>query len=221
MRRVFQRVSEPHQRPRTCPPQSLGEKPSRLSQGSPQGAHHDNERKFLERRGGGVSPPLTRTVKVPIKATMELRGSGGEKRRHAHALPPPLPTSPRPPVATNPAMTGLQSENDRGRPTSLPATPRNEGFSYPGSDLARRRPSLRTKTRRYEEDDLPVFNNGIGGGPIQRYPILEDRYQPLFTGPPSSPTSLTSSPSRPYYAADAQQLKRSGRPEPYSNSRNS
>ena len=220
MRRVFQRVSEPHQRPRTCPPpQPLSEKLSQFSQGAPQGAHHDNERKFLERRGGAVSPPLTRTVRVPITTTMEFRGGGGEKRRYPP--PPPLPTSPRPPVATNPAMTGLQqNENDRGRPMSLPATPRNEGFSYPGSDLARRRPSLRTKTRRYEED-LPVFNNGIGGGPIQRYPILEDRYQPLFTGSPSSPTSLTSSPSRPYNGADAQQLKRSGRPEQFSNSRKS
>ncbi len=210
MKRVFQKAVDPHQRPRTCPPQPLLETLSQLS----QGAHHDksiNEKKLHE-RPGGVSPPLKRTVRVPITATMEFRGSGGEKRRHPP--PPPLPTSPRPSVATDSAMTGLQKEDDRSRATSSPRPIRNEGFSYPGSDLGRRRSSLRTKTRRYG-DDLPVFNNGIGGGPIQRYPNLEDRYQPLFPVQPPSPTPLTSSSSfsRPYQAAGEQQQqpRRSGR----------
>jgi hypothetical protein len=207
IKRVFQRSPDPVQRPRTCPPQQLVEK---LSQ----------EKGISEKRMHGRVSPLTRTVKVPISSTMEFRGSGEKKRRPP---PPPLSTttSARPSFATNPAMTGLQSEDDRRRPTSLPVSPRNEGFRYPGSDLARRRPSLRTPARRYE-DDLPVFNNGIGGGPIQRYPILEDRYPPLLPGPPTSPpTSPMSSFSRPYNAADAQQQpKRTGRPEQYSYSRN-
>lgn len=152
---------------------------------------------------------------MPITAIMEFRVSGEKKRQ----LPPPPPvstTGPRPSVATKPAVTGLQSEDDKRRPTSLPVSPKNEGFSYPGSDLARRRPSLRTQARRYE-DDLPVFNNGIGGGPI-----LEDRYPPLFPRPPTSPTSPTSSPSRSYNTADAQQQpKRTGRQDQYSYSRNS
>ena len=215
MKRVFQKAADPLQRPRTCPPQPLLETLSQLS----QGAHHDkgiNEKKFLE-RPGGVSPPLKRTVRVPITATMEFRGSGAEKKRHPP--PPPLPTSPRPSVATESPMTSFQSEVDRSRPTSPPsAAPmfRNEGFTYPGgSDLARRRSSLRTKTRRYG-DDLPVFNNGIGGGPVQRYPNLEDRYQPLFPVQPPSPTAASFSHS--YHAAGAQQQqqqqqpRRSGRP---------
>ena len=208
MKRVFQKAVEPHQRPRTCPPQPLLETLSQLS----QGAHHDkginNEKKFLE-RPGGVSPPLKRTVRVPITATMEFRGSGGEKRRHPP--PPPLPTSPRPSVATDAGMTGtgFQKEGDDRTRAASPARPlRNEGFTYPGSDLGRRKSSLRTKTRRYG-DDLPVFNNGIGGGPIQRYPNLEDRYQPLFPVQPPSPTAASF--SRPYHAAGAQQQPRSGR----------
>lgn len=212
MKRVFQKAADPIQRPRTCPPQPLLETLSQLS----QGAHHDkginNEKKFLE-RSGGISPPLKRTVRVPITATMEFRGSGGEKRRHPP--PPPPPTSLRPSLATESPMTSFQKEGDRTRPTSPPpARPlRNEGFSYPGSDAARRRSSLRTTTRRYG-DDLPVFNDGIGGGPVQRYPNLEDRYQPLYPVQPPSPTAASFSHS--YHAAGAQQQqqqpRRSGRP---------
>jgi len=213
MRRVFNKVSDPIQRSRTCPPQQMADKRALLGQGAQRdkGVHEDN---FLERPRGTPTPPL-RMVKVPITATVEFFSSGEKKK---NPPPPPLPTSPRPAVATNPAMTSLQNEDDRRRPTSLPVTPRNEGFRYPGSDLAGgHRRSLRTRGRAYE-DDLPVFNNGIGGGPLQRYPIMEDGRPPLFPGPPPPTSSL----SRPYNAADAQQPpRRPGRTEQYSYSRNS
>ena len=192
----------------------------------PQGAHEDKGT-YEKRRPKGVPPTFLKTVVVPITASMDFRGSGDKKKQPSHSGPPPLPNTPRPRVETPP---GRRSEDDRRRPQSPPASPRNEGFRYPGSELPGRRPSLRATMgagaggRRYG-DDLPVFNNGIGGGPIQRYPIMEDGYNPpSFPGQPFPPgqqptTSSSSSPnsSRALYSADAQPPpRRPGRPEQYS-----
>ena len=207
MRRVFHRTSDPVQRARTAPPQQWPDTHPKLS----PSAHQDRSARNSSERARGLSPPLvSKTVVVPITASMEFRG-GADKRKQPQQPqqpgPPPLPTSPRPYLTTNPAIGSLQGGDDRRRPQSPPASPRNEGFRYPGSDLPRRTPSLRGQPPRRYGDDLPVFNNGIGGGPIQRYPIVEDDY--------FQPTSSSSS-SR--YSADAQPPppKRPGRPERYS-----
>ena len=205
-RRAFQKTPDPVQRSKTAPPRQSGER--RPSRDIP-------ERRFLEKpRVVSPTPPPKKTVLVPLTTTTEFRSSG-EKRKQPQPPaggPPPLPTSPRPHMPTNPAITSLQSESDRRRPDSLPATARNEGFQYPGSDSARRRPSLRAQPLRYG-DELQVFNNGIGGGPIQRYPLVDDRYRPLTPGPPASS-------SRAYNSAPGTQQqqppKRPGRPEQYS-----
>lgn len=202
MRRVFHRTPDPVQRARTAPPQQWTDKQPLQSA---QGRSTPDEKRNSSERPRGLSPPLMKTVVVPITASMEFRD---KRKQPQQPGPPPLPTSPRPPLTTNP--TGLQGDDERRRPRSPPVSPRNEGFRYPGSELPGRKPSLRGQPRRYG-DDLPVFNNGIGGGPLQRYPIMEDSYFPGQSAAPSS--------SR--YSADAQPPpKRPGRPDQYLYSRN-
>jgi hypothetical protein len=191
------KVPDPIQRTESCPPQEA----SARRPGWPPSARErsTNHKKNAELRAG--SPPFKKTVKVPIDVSMGLRGGAEKGERKQQPPPPPLPTSPRPHVPSNPAILNIQREDDKRRPISLPATPRNEGFRYPGSDLlaSSRQPP---QARRYGDEDLPVFNNGIGGGPVQRYAFPTEGgyyYQPMFPGP--------SSASRPYNA-DVQPPKR-------------
>ena len=206
MRRMFHRTPDPVQRSRTAPPQQWTDRHPLL----PPSAQQDDggpEPRNSSERPRGVSPPVLKKVVVPITASMEFRGGPDKRKQPQQPGPPPLPRSPRPPLATNAgASTSVQGEDERKRPRSPPASPRNEGFRYPGSDLAGRKPSLRGQPRRYG-DDLPVFNNGIGGGPLQRYPIMEDGY---FSGQPRSRFSADAPPPP----------KRPGRPEQYSSPRN-
>jgi len=208
-RRVIHKA-DPIQRPGTAPPQQMAERRPLWQQSAEDWGTQENKN---SERPRAVSPPPVKTVKVPLFASLDFRSSSssGEKKKQPQPQPPPppVPTSTRPHVPTNPTISSLQNEDDGRRPKSLPATPRNEGFRYPGSDLAGRKPSLRAQARRYE-DDLPVFNNGIGGGPIARYPLMEDDRLPLLPRPPAS--------SRPYGPPPVPPKR--PRPEQDSNSRN-